>query len=87
MNRKLRNKVRKLKHLPRCRKTGKAMYSTEGGALAGMRYIWSHDPKTSLDDLHVYVCPDCKHYHVGHRSYYAQAIKNQQAKNDPLPAA
>lgn len=41
-----------------------------------MMRIWSHDTSANIYDLHTYVCPDCKSWHVGHKSYYEKTIQN-----------
>jgi len=61
----------------KCFTTGKSKLPTENAALKTMFRIWSHDTKADIHDLHVYVCPDCGSWHVGHISYYQKELAKQ----------
>lgn len=60
----------------KCKATGKTSFDTEKMASQSMMRMWSHDPKADIFDLHVYICPDCNKFHIGHKSYYEQAKAN-----------
>lgn len=71
-------------HYPKCPITKKSMFVTEAEADRVKMRVWSHDPQANIRDLHSYLCPDCNHYHVGHKSYYQMAqnkIANSQSVN------
>lgn len=57
----------------KCQKTNKTKFNNEKKAGRAMMRIWSHDPSANIYDLHTYICPDCGHYHVGHKSYFQQS--------------
>jgi len=59
-----------------CSVTGKTKYTTEEKANKGKMYIWSHDPSADITDLHVYKCPHCSYWHIGHISYYNKTLDN-----------
>lgn len=61
----------------KCKTTGKTQYATEKAANSGMMRMWSHDPKLDIKDVHVYQCPDCNGYHIGHKSYYQKVLQRQ----------
>ena len=69
--------MKKFRKVPRCFKTKKAKFPTEKLASKAMFRIWSHDTKADIYDLHVYQCPHCSTYHVGHKSYYAKELEKQ----------
>jgi hypothetical protein len=56
----------KRKSLPKCKRTGKAIYDSEGAADQGIMFIWSRDPSVDRGDLHSYPCEFCKKWHIGH---------------------
>lgn len=49
---------------------GKKRYGTLKNAQRGRMNLWGADPKADLSDLHVYKCPVCGHFHIGHKSKY-----------------
>ena len=59
----------------KCPATGKTMIKTEKEAERIRFRIWSHDSKADIYDMHVYVCPKCRHYHVGHKSKYENKLR------------
>lgn len=63
----------------KCHKTGKTKLNTKNKADRVKMYIWSHDPQASIFDLHTYLCPYCKMWHVGHKSYYEMSLKKRQS--------
>ena len=63
-----------------CSSTGKSMFTTEKDAGRAMMRIWSHDTKADIKDLHTYICPDCKAWHVGHASYFQKTLENQNVQ-------
>lgn len=52
---------------PRRQCRGKTKYGTRRKAEKGLVFIWSRDPTVTLDDLHVYQCPQCRNFHIGHK--------------------
>lgn len=66
---------------PDCRKRGKKRYPTEKAANRGRMNLWGSDPKADLNDLHVYKCPVCHGFHVGHKSKYIEE-KNDDGNTD-----
>lgn len=74
----MRRKFR-LPNIKKCPKTGKSMYKDEGYANRIKFRIWTRDPHADMKDLHTYLCPDCKHYHVGHKSYYQKSLQGATA--------
>ena len=60
----------------KCQSTGKTSFQTEDRASRAMMRMWSHDPQADIFDLHTYQCPECHFWHIGHKSYYEQAKKN-----------
>lgn len=69
--------------MKKCRATGKRKYHTERQAGKDMMRIWSHDPSANIYDLHTYVCPACKFWHVGHRSKYERKLARLSASSNP----
>lgn len=67
--------------MARCRR--KKRYGTLKNAERGRMNLWGADPHADLGDLHVYKCPDCGFYHVGHKSKY-RGDKNETG-NGNLP--
>jgi len=67
----------RFKKSKKCSKTGKSKFQTEKMAGRAMMRIWSHDRQADIYDLHVYRCPHCSTYHVGHQSYYAKELEKQ----------
>jgi len=63
--------------IKKCPVTGKTQFATEKLANRAKMRIWSHDPNADINDLHSYVCPDCKSWHVGHISYYEKSLENE----------
>jgi len=53
----------------------KKRYGTEKNANRGRMNLWGADPKADLSDLHVYRCPECGFWHVGHKSIYEAYVK------------
>ena len=53
----------------------KKKYGTEKNANRGRMNLWGADPRANLADLHVYQCPECGFWHVGHRSTYEKYVK------------
>ena len=62
----------------KCKKTRKTQYANEKLAGQALMRIWSHDPKADINDLHVYKCPDCAGWHIGHKRYYQEKIKRTE---------
>lgn len=60
-----------------CRATGKVKYTAEKYAKAGITFIWGSDPNADVSDLHVYRCPHCRHFHIGHRSAYERKVTRE----------
>lgn len=48
----------------------KKKYGTEDNAKRGRMNLWGADPRADLSDLHIYKCPVCEYWHVGHISKY-----------------
>ncbi len=59
----------------------KKRYKTEKEANRGRTNLWGADPRADLNDLHVYECPKCGYWHVGHRSKYKKVNKNDRLSN------
>lgn len=53
----------------------KKKYGTLKNAERGRMNLWGSDPKADLSDLHVYKCPVCGYFHVGHKSKYQEYQK------------
>lgn len=53
----------------------KKKYGTLKNAERGRMNLWGADPKADLSDLHVYKCPICDFWHVGHKSKYEEYKK------------
>lgn len=53
----------------------KKRYGNEKNAKRGRMNLWGADPKANLEDLHVYKCPECGFYHVGHKSKYLDYLE------------
>jgi hypothetical protein len=49
-----------------CKPSGKVKCTTEEKANKLKMWIYSRDPSAVFGSLHVYLCPWCKSYHVGH---------------------
>jgi len=56
----------------------KKKYGTLKNAERGRMNLWGSDPKADLSDLHVYQCPICKFYHVGHKSKYEKYVRKNE---------
>jgi hypothetical protein len=69
---------------PKCPVTGKSMYNDMNIANKIKFRIWSHDPNADMNDLHVYCCPYCSKYHIGHKSYYEKSLQKKK-KNTVFP--
>lgn len=76
--------MKKFRKAPRCKKTGKAKFQNEGQAGKAMMRTWSHVPSADIYDLHTYVCPDCGHWHFGHKSYYAKELEKRKLPNQAI---
>jgi hypothetical protein len=63
---------------PKCSVTGKSMYNDMDIANKIKFRIWSRDPNADMNDLHVYRCPYCDAYHIGHKSYYEKSLKKKK---------
>lgn len=59
-----------------CDASGKTKYRTEQKANKVKMHIWANDPHADIQDLHVYLCPACHFYHVGHESYYKRTYES-----------
>jgi len=59
---------------------GKKKYGNLKNANRGRMNLWGSDPSADLSDLHVYKCPRCNFYHVGHRSKYLERLNEN---NEP----
>lgn len=44
----------------------KTKYARRIDAEKAMTFIWGNDSSIAIGDLHVYVCPKCGKFHVGH---------------------
>lgn len=44
----------------------KTIFHTRTEAEKAMTFIWGNDASIEIGDLHVYVCPKCRKFHVGH---------------------
>lgn len=67
---------------------GKTRYKTFKEAEKGLLFIFSRDD-VRVGELHVYKCPKCQGYHVGHQKYYEEkqartraAMMNIEGAND-----
>lgn len=54
----------------------KKKYGTLKNAERGRMNLWGADPRVELSDLHVYSCPICGYFHVGHKSKYERWQKS-----------
>jgi len=48
----------------------KVKYPDETSANRAKMNLWGADPSADLNDLHVYLCPKCSQWHVGHKSKF-----------------
>jgi len=53
----------------------KKKYGTVRNAERGRMNVWGSDPTADLSDLHVYKCPECGFWHVGHKSKYEKYVR------------
>lgn len=60
----------------------KKRYGNKKNAERGRMNLWGCDPKADLNDLHVYICPNCGFWHVGHRSKYEKYLEKRDGKKD-----
>ena len=67
--------------VPDCRLRSKKRYRTEKEANRGRMNLWGSDPTADLSDLHVYLCPVCNFYHVGHKSKYREDYDQGEQNN------
>lgn len=58
-------------------KRTKKKYNTENEAYRALMNLWGADPTVDLSDMHVYVCPMCNKFHVGHISKYAAKVEKR----------
>jgi len=52
----------------------KVKYNSMKSALQGMRKI-KKSGKIIPPDAHIYLCPFCKNYHLGHNKFYQEKNK------------
>ena len=64
-------------HPKKCKTTRKTSFADEKAAGRSLTRIWSRDPSADLNDLHTYQCPDCKLWHIGHRSKYKMKLERE----------
>ena len=62
---------------------GKKKYGNLKNANRGRMNLWGSDPSADLNDLHVYRCPVCGFYHVGHKSKYEEYLNDKNSKSEP----
>lgn len=77
-------------HLPKpkkCPKTRKTKFDRQKQAQYAMGRIIAHTTE-DMFDLHTYLCPDCKGWHVGHKSTYEKFVlgaTNEESKTQANP--
>jgi hypothetical protein len=55
----------------------KTKYYTDQDAQRALVFIWQNDPNVRINDLHIYICPRCSHFHVGHVRRKAERVKEK----------
>jgi hypothetical protein len=61
--------------MPECR--GKHRFSDEHHAGRVLVRLWGKDASLEIGDLHVYPCPRCGKFHIGHVEYYEEVKKRK----------
>lgn len=78
--------VNPAKDRPRCSACNKKQYTTKAAAHVVMRATVRSNKRHGISTcLHVYHCPDCKQYHVGHTTP-TKGKRVKVAKHSPRPA-
>lgn len=62
---------------PTCKATGHKIYTTQAKADYALQSLKSFG-KGNVSDLHVWECPECGKYHVGHFSSYIRYLEDME---------